>query len=248
MAGLGWVAAAGCRSPRRLAHERHPQTACSPPRPTLQLAACYQAAPFPRPGSFARRRPQHKRRNSDELGGADGDAGDADDETLPLSSSAPAGSSAGLAAAAEAEAAGRGGGAAATAVRQLQWSASVGQRMAQQLAGRSAAVLTTTGQVLTSTGQLAVRSSSGLLRRVWPAGACGGADGGGGAGAAGTGAGEPGSPAQAPAADAAPAAMEVDEQEAPEEEQLELELEAEQQLAVSFEERRYLRAQLLDDA
>ena len=184
---------------------------------------------------------------------------------LPMSRSAPSGSSFDLAAAAEAEGAAAGGGGASTstsvakAAQQMPGSASWGLRVTQQLTGRGAAVLSSTGDL--------VRSTSQVLRRMWPvpvpaAGAAtlagsasGGLDPGTGApenavaGSSSAFAGAAAAAAAAAAVGDAPGPMEIDSEE---EEELDLEEELEDAAAAaagaggafSFEERRHMRAQL----
>lgn len=138
----------------------------------LQLAACYQhGSSFTAPPGL-RWRPTLKRRNSDDnlqARAAAEEEGSAEDP-LPLSSSAPAGSGLGLAEAAAAREDGGGGGdssVAAAAVRHVRWGATQVASSTRQLSGRGAAVLSSAA----SSTSTVLRSTSGLLRRMWGSGA-----------------------------------------------------------------------------
>lgn len=138
----------------------------------LQLAACYQhSSSFTAPPGL-RRRPALKRRNSDDnlqARAAAEEEGPAEDP-LPLSSSAPAGSGLALAeaaAAAREDGGGRGDSSVAAAVRHVRWGATQVASSTRQLSGRGAAVLSSAAS---STGTV-LRSTSGLLRRMWGSGA-----------------------------------------------------------------------------
>lgn len=154
-----------------------------------------------------RRRPALKRRNSDENLQASAAAEDegAAEEALPLSSSAPAGSGLLLAEAAASgrEMGGRGkeSGVTAAAVRHVRWGAT-------QVAGRGAAVLSTAASSTTTV----LRSTSGLLRRMWGSDAAVGSGAEGADGEDDEGTGSPFSPA-AGTATGAPSAMEIDAEE-----------------------------------
>lgn len=220
---------------------------------TSKLAACYQRGSFSRP-SIGRRR-QLKRRNSDEdllAAASDAEASPAQgegDDGLPLSSSAPAGSGMDLAAAAAGDR-GPGGGEAGAS-----WQAQQLRRVTRQITGQGAAMLSSTSQVLSCTGQLAasgttsvLRSTSGLLRRIWPS--SGAVAGDGSEAAVGEAAGGGGSPPAAATEAAAPGPMDIEEDDEDEEAAAMLldELEGEEggggRASVSYEEQRHMRVQL----
>ena len=152
-----------------------------------------------------RRRPALKRRNSDDNLQASVAAEDegAAEEALPLSNSAPAGSGLLLAEAGrEMGSRGTESGVTAAAVRHVRWGAT-------QVAGRGVAVLSTAASSTTTV----LRSTSGLLRRMW------GSDAAVGNGTEGAdeeddeGTGSPFSPAIGTAT-GAPSAMEIDAEDA----------------------------------